>query len=93
LKFIADFLASIELSEYDLLIQLCDSISLPSGFCLLEKRIVDVAMRYGVNDKSVSSWQARFQTKDMFERAMGRSIYQVLPGIIQGTFGVAIDSD
>ena len=92
MKFIKDFLASTELTEYDLLIQLCDGISLPSGFCLLEKRIVDVAMRYGINDKSIPSWQARFRTKEIFESVIGRSIYLLLPGIIEGTFGVSIPS-
>lgn len=93
LKFIEDFITSTELTEYDWLIQLCDSIALPSGFCLLEKRIVDVAIRYGINAKTVSTWQARFRIKDTFEKAIGRSIYLILPGIIEGTFGVRIKSE
>jgi hypothetical protein len=91
LKFIEDFISSNVLTEYDMLIQLCDGISSPTGFCLLEKRMVDVAMRYGINDKTISGWQARFQTKQMFEDAIGCSIYQVLPGIIETTFGVRFD--
>jgi hypothetical protein len=90
LKFIENFVVSTELTEYDLLVQLCDGISLPSGFCLLEKRIIDVAMRYGVNDKSIPAWKARFRVKEMFEEAIGCSIYQLLPGIIEGTFGVSM---
>ena len=92
LKFIGDFITTHELTEYDLLIQLCDGIAAPSGFCLLEKRIVDVAMRYGVNDKSILNWQARFRTKAMIESAIGCSVYQLLPGIIEGTFGVNLHS-
>ena len=88
LKFIEDFVISTVPTEYDLLILLCDSISLPSGFCLLEKRIVDVALRYEINEKSIPSWQARFRIKAIFEKEIGRSIYTLLPGIIEGTFGV-----
>ena len=90
LKFIEDFVTSAELTEYDQLIQLCDGIALPSGFCLLEKRIVDVAMRYGINATTIPAWRARFRTKESFEAAIGCSIYQLLPGIIEGTFGVAL---
>jgi HD domain len=93
LKFIDDFIHSTTLNDYDSLIQLCDSVSLPSGFCLLEKRIIDVAMRYGINDKSVSSWQARFLIKERFESEIGCSIYLILPGIIEGTFGCAMKDE
>lgn len=93
LKFIEDFINSTTLNDYDSLIQLCDSVSLPSGFCLLEKRIIDVAMRYGINSKSISSWQARFQIKEKFENEIGCSIYQVLPDIIEGTFGFSMKDE
>lgn len=93
LEFIENFIGSTTPNEYDRLIQLCDSVSLPTGFCLLEKRIIDVAMRYGINDKSISSWQARFQIKERFEGEIGHSIYLVLPGIIEGTFGFRIKDE
>ena len=93
LEFIENFIGTTTPNEYDGLIQLCDSVSLPSGFCLLEKRIIDVAMRYGINDKSISSWQARFQIKERFEGEIRRSIYLVLPGIIEGTFGFRIKDE
>jgi hypothetical protein len=90
LEFIRDYISSIKFTEYDLLIQLCDGISLPSGFCLLEKRMIDVAMRLGISDKTIPSWEARFRIKEMFENTIGCSIYQILPGIIESTFGVNI---
>jgi HD superfamily phosphohydrolase YqeK len=93
LKFIEHFIATNELTEYDMLVQLCDGIAPPSGFCLLEKRIVDVATRYGVNDQTVLNWQARFRTKALFEGAIGCSIYQLLPGIIEGTFGISLHGE
>lgn len=87
LEFLKEFLASVEFDEYDRLIQLCDSIAQPDGFCLLEKRIVDVALRYGTNDHSLAGWKARFQIKAEIETAIGVSIYKVLPGVVEGTFG------
>jgi len=87
LKFLEQFITTAQFSKYDRLIQLCDGIALPTGFCLMEKRIVDVALRYGVNEMSVKGWEARFKIKAEFEAAIGRSIYKVLPGIIEGTFG------
>jgi hypothetical protein len=90
LEFIRNTISSIQFTEYDLLIQLCDGISLPSGYCLLEKRMIDVAMRLGISDKTIPSWKARFRLKEMFESTIGCSIYQILPGIIESTFGVNI---
>jgi hypothetical protein len=87
LLFLEDFLASINFNEYDRLIQLCDSIAPPEGFCLMEKRMVDVAMRYGINEFTAQGWQARFEIKAEFETAIGISIYQILPGVVEGTFG------
>ena len=72
---------------YDKLIQLCDALALPTGYCLIEKRIIDVALRHGVSAYSVPRWQAYFKIQREFEKAIGRSIYQVLPGVIKNTFG------
>ena len=91
LKFIEDFIESVEFTEYDRLIQLCDAIAPATGFCLIEKRMVDVALRLGINDHTLRGWQARFQIKDEMEATIGRSIYEVLPGVIEGTFGVCLD--
>jgi hypothetical protein len=87
LKFLEEFITTVQFSEYDRLIQLCDGIALPTGFCLMEKRIVDVAMRYGINEMSVKGWEARFKIKAEFEAAIGISIYRILPEIVEGTFG------
>jgi hypothetical protein len=87
LQFLEDFITTTEMSEYDRLIQLCDGIALPEGFCLMEKRIVDVARRYGINDVTVKGWEARFKIKAEIEAAIGESIYRVLPGVVETTFG------
>ncbi len=84
--FVKNYLESADYDDYDRLIQLCDSLALASGFCLIEKRMVDVALRHGVNDYTVKKWQATFQLKQYFEEKMGKSIYSVLPDVIENTF-------
>lgn len=64
--------------DYDKLIQMCDSLALPDGFCLLETRFVDVALRYGVNEYTVDRWKVILEIKEYFEKIIGKSIYEVL---------------
>lgn len=85
-NFLKKYLEEVEFDDYDKLIQLCDALALPSGFCILEKRMVDVALRYGVNELTILKWKATFQLKDYFEEKMNKSIYNVLPNIAQNTF-------
>jgi hypothetical protein len=87
LSFLEKYLSRIEFDEYDRLIQLCDAIALPSGYCLIEKRLMDVALRHGVNEFSVSRWKAFLEIQKEFEGAIGRSIYRVLHGVVENTFG------
>lgn len=84
--FLRDTVATATYDEYDRLIQLCDALSLSGGFCLLEKRLVDVALRHGVSDKTPARWQALFDLRDQFSAAVGRSVYRLLPGVVAGTF-------
>jgi hypothetical protein len=46
-RFVQDYLDRVQYTDYDRLVQLCDAIALPSGPCLMEKRLVDVALRHG----------------------------------------------
>jgi hypothetical protein len=89
LEFVKDYLANIEFTEYDKLIQLCDSLALPTGYCLIEKRLVDVALRYGVNAFTVQKWKAFMEIQKGFEQVIGQSIYSLLPGVVENTFGFA----
>ena len=84
--FLEAFLAGIEFDLYDRLIQLCDAIALPTGFCLMEKRLIDVALRHGVNDRSIERWQAFLGIQQAFEADIGCSIYTLLPGVVENTF-------
>ena len=88
MRFIEAYLAGIEYDDYDRLIQLCDSLAMADGFVLMEKRMLDVAMRYGnVNDIILAKWRAKFVIKADFERRMGCSVYSLLPGVVENTFG------
>ncbi|MFT3891026.1 MAG: HD domain-containing protein [Anaerolineales bacterium] len=87
MDFLEDYLSSIEFDDYDRLIQLCDAIALPSGYCLVEKRLMDVALRRGVNEFSVPRWKAFLGIQKEFESAIGQSIYKVLDGVVENTFG------
>jgi hypothetical protein len=86
-RFVQAYLNGVEYSAYDRLIQLCDALALPSGFCLIEKRLVDVALRHGFNDHTLAKWRAYLGLRQEFDAAIGRSIYRVLPGVVANTFG------
>ena len=83
---IVELLQEITYDEYDRLIQLCDALALGTGFCLLEKRWIDLIMRYGPNQYMVPRWEATYEIKDELEKRMGISIYDLLPGVKENTF-------
>lgn len=85
--FIQSYIDETEYSDYDRLIQLCDLLALPNGLCLIEKRIVDISLRHGVSENSTRKWKAVFTLKNYFESKIGKSIYSLLPGIVETTFG------
>jgi hypothetical protein len=85
-NFVKEYLQTIEYDDYDRLIQLCDVLALPSGFCLIEKRMVDVALRHGMHEGILNKWRAAFETKNYFEQKIGKSIYNLLPGVVENTF-------
>jgi hypothetical protein len=88
IEFIKDYLRNIEFDDYDKLIQFCDAIAIPSGFCLVEKRMIDVALRYGINDLIIDKWKSTMEIKQYFESKIGKSIYTLLPGVIENTFAL-----
>jgi hypothetical protein len=86
--FVAAYLAQTPYTDYDRLIQLCDSTCLPEGPVLMEVRFVDVTMRYGFNDYTVAKWRAFFEIQAAFEKVLGKSIYELMPGVVENTFGI-----
>ena len=85
-RMVEKFLETAQYDDYDRLVQLCDSLAVATGFCLLEKRFVDVSLRYGVNDRVVDRWKAVFALKDYFEKMIGCPVYDILPGVRENTF-------
>ena len=84
--FMKQFVKDVVYDDYDLLVQLCDALALPSGFCLLEKRFVDVAIRYGTHPATIDRWKAVLAIKAHFEEIIGCSIYDLLPGVVENSF-------
>ena len=54
--------------------------------CLLEKRFVDVTIRYGVHTATIDRWKRILEIKEQFENQIGCSIYSLLPGIVENSF-------
>lgn len=79
--FIKKFIESIEYTIYDQLLQLCDTLALPSGFTIVERRLIDVGIRYGVDNKTVKRWKAFFALQNSIENRLGYSIYALFPEI------------
>lgn len=84
--FIAQFVKNAVYDDYDKLVQLCDALAMPTGFCLLEKRFVDVAIRYGTHPATIERWKVVLNIKAHIEAIMGCSIYDCLPGVIENSF-------
>ena len=81
-----EFLLNVIYTEYDLLIQLCDSLADVKGICLMEKRLMNVAMRYGVKSYSEIYWKKMFELRDYFSEKIGQSIYTLFPEVKEITF-------
>lgn len=74
-------------TEEDRLIQLCDLLALPEGCCIMEKRMLDIALRYGLPSQLLGKWRAQLALKAHFDEAIGQNLYYLLPGIVETTLG------
>lgn len=83
--FMAKFVKTAVYDDYDYLVQLCDALALPTGFCLLEKRFVDVTLRYGLHPATLDRWRRTLDLKTYFEDKIGCSIYDLLPGVVENS--------
>ena len=79
--FVKDYIQKIQFDDYDRLVQLCDALATPKGFCIAERRLVDVTLRYGILPHMVEKWKKLFEIKAYFDNKCGQSIYKLLPGI------------
>ena len=85
-RFVSDYVRSITFDDYDFLIQLCDFLATADGFVILEKRMVDVQLRYGPNPFVVEKWNAAFALKHRFDAMVEGNVYLLLDGIVETTF-------
>ena len=50
--------------------------------------MVEVALRHGTHEFTAPKWKATFEIKQYFERLMGKSLYSILPKVIENTFEI-----
>lgn len=94
-QLVRDYLDEIDYNVYDRLLQLCDALGTTTGFCLIEKRIVSAAIRHAGSwdaTNQTMKWRATFEIRSEFEQAIGCSIYEQLPGVVENTFGFTTSS-
>jgi len=77
MAFITAFLTEAIYDDYDKLIQLCDSLCLPQGVVILERRLMEVVMRKGFGEFTLEKWSAWFELKDYFDEKCGTNIYNL----------------
>ena len=80
-QFVKDYIQKTPFDDYDRLVQLCDSLADSRGFCIAEKRLVDVTLHYGILPHMVEKWKKLFEVKAYFDEKCGQNIYNLLPGI------------
>lgn len=78
LEFLKQYLSDVEYDDYDRLGQLCDYLSHPQGVCIAEKRMVDVALRYGFNELTLDKWRKALEIKAHFDERCGVDIYKLI---------------
>jgi len=93
LSWVQGYIRSIEMNDYDRLVQVCDAVSVSTGYWLIEKRIVDVGLRRGLHPHSTADWRTFLQIRADFETRLGCSVYALLPGVVENTFGFEIGED
>ena len=77
--FMKQFLDGVEYNQYDKLIQLCDNIGSAEGIVVLERRMVDIVLRYGIDTANLlDRWKRLFAIKEEVETLMGESVEAAL---------------
>ena len=75
-NFIKNYIETTEYDDYDKLIQLCDALALPSGYCLMEKRMVDVALRHGIHEHIIDKMESNLWKLNYTLKKNGKIIIQ-----------------
>lgn len=83
----ARLLSRVEYDDELRLIQLCDALCLPEGVTLIQVRLMDAALRYGVSETSIAKWRAFLDIKEGFDRKCGQNLYNLFrEEIAEGIF-------
>ena len=56
----------------------------------LEKRFVDVTLRYGVHPATIDRWKKTLELKNLFEKRIGGSVYTLLPCVLENSFSLEV---
>lgn len=75
-KEVTDALNAIEYDDYDLLIQLCDTMGAAEGVVPMEVRMEDVRRRYGKFPQD--KWDKNMELRAYFEKKCSKDIYDVV---------------
>ena len=81
------FLAGVRFDDEDRLIQLADALGAAEGVVLMEKRLIDVALRHGAFAGLEIKWRAWMSILADFDRRVGGSVYALFPEVEVRTFG------
>jgi putative nucleotidyltransferase with HDIG domain len=77
IKFTKNFLSDVEFDIYDEIIQMADGVGRHNGFCSVEERFNDVAIRYNQPDIKKEAG-VYLKLKNKLEKELGISIYNEL---------------
>ncbi|MGN0339159.1 MAG: HDOD domain-containing protein [Lachnospira sp.] len=75
--YVIEYIKNAEYDDYDRLVQLCDGLAMPYGPVILEQRLVENALRNGVNDFTLKKWKAYLDLKKYFDEKCG-NIYDII---------------
>ena len=59
---------------------------MPSGACIIEKRMIDVALRIGLPDFTLIKWRGFLSLKNYFDEKCGCNIYDLLPNVMENSY-------
>lgn len=76
--FLCDYVISHDYDDYDRLINLCD-LMCTSKMVGIEKRIVNLLLRYGVFPNTVNNLRATLKLKNYFDDKLGYNLYKLFP--------------
>lgn len=73
--FVERYLGSITYDDYDKLIQLCDALSLDTGYCYAEKKMISSIINFGVKETTTKKCKAILDLKRYFDAQVEGDIY------------------